>query len=63
MKQRLTVIARDVDLFCAKLNDGLAAVAILLGFFVVTMGVIRAQEIVTDVATSTPAFYQIAMEE
>ena len=63
MKQHLAAIARDVDLFCAKLNDGLAAIAILLGFLVATMCVIRAQDILADLATSTPAFYQSALEE
>ena len=48
MKDQLTAFARDVDAFCARLNSGLAAVAILLGFLVVTMSVIRAQDYIVD---------------
>ena len=48
MKDQLIAFARDVDAFCARLNSGLAAVAILLGFLVVTMSVIRAQDLVAE---------------
>lgn len=61
MKQHLTAFARDIDAFCAKLNDGLTAVAVLLGVVVVTLSVIRAAELMPDPTAPTPAFYQVTM--
>ena len=63
MKQHLNTLVRDADAFCSRLNDGLAAVAILLGFLVAMMAVIRGQEIMSDVSTSMPTVYQAAMAE
>lgn len=61
MKQHLTTFARDLDGLCAKLNDGLAAVAILLGCLVMVMLVVRAADITADHSALTPAFYQAAL--
>lgn len=61
MKDQLIAFARDVDAFCGRLNDGLTAVAILLGFLVVTMSVIRAQDFVVDPTDITPAMMQTAV--
>lgn len=55
MKRDLVQFARDINAFCARLNDGLTAVAILLGFLVVTVGAIRAQDIMPQVVAMVPA--------
>jgi len=60
MKDQLIAFARDVDAFCGRLNDGLTAVAILLGFLVVTMSMIRAQDFVADPTDITAATMQTA---
>ncbi len=57
MKRQLFAFARDLDALCARTNEGLTAVAILLGFLVMTMSVIRAQDIVPDMLTSIPSDY------
>lgn len=57
MKRQLIAFARDLDAFCARMNDGLTAVAVLLGFLVMTMSVIRAQDFVPDMLTSLPVDY------
>ena len=61
MKDQLIAFARDVDTFCGRLNDGLTAVAILLGFLVVTMSVIRAQDLVPDAMVMVPPVVQAAV--
>lgn len=61
MKQRLVSRVRNFDAFCARLNDGLTAVAILLGFAVMTMSVVRAQEMMPDLFYPMPPGYQLAM--
>lgn len=61
MKDQLIAFARDVDTFCGRLNDGLTAVAILLGFLVVTMSVIRAQDLVPEAMVSIPPVVQAAV--
>lgn len=58
MKNHLTALARDVDAFCARLNDGLAAVAILLAFLVLTVAVIR----VADYLPQTPVSMQTTFQ-
>jgi hypothetical protein len=55
MKRELVQFARDVNSFCARLNDGLTAVAVLLGLLVVTVGAIRAQDFMPQVAAAIPA--------
>jgi hypothetical protein len=57
MKRHLTAFARDLDARCGRMNDGLTAVAVLLGFLVLTMSVIRAQDFVPEVLASVPADY------
>jgi hypothetical protein len=61
MKQRFTAFLRAVDAYCARLNDGLTAVAILLGFTVMTMSVIRAQEFLPQALALLPAGYQMPL--
>jgi hypothetical protein len=61
MKDQLIAFARDVDTFCGRLNDGLTAVAILLGFLVVTMSVIRGQDLVPDTMLTVPPVVQAAV--
>jgi len=50
MKNDLVQFARDVNAFCARLNDGLTAVALILGLLVVTVGALRAQEFMPQMA-------------
>ena len=59
MKKHFGAFIRDLDAFCARLNDGLTAVAILLGFMVMTMSVIRAQEFFPQTLAMTPVDYEI----
>jgi len=61
MKQQLTEFVRDVDQFCARLNGGLTAVAIMLGFLVMVMSIIRAQDYMPDFITQLPSGYQLPM--
>ena len=63
MKRPLNALARDLDAFCSRMNDGLTAVAILLGFLVMTMSVIRAQEFLPSVLASMPADYAASAGE
>ena len=58
MKNHLTAFARDVDAFCARLNDGLAAVAILLAFLVLTVAVIRVADYLPQTPVSMPTTFQ-----
>jgi len=44
MKRRVTAFTHETEAFCARLNDGLTAVAILLGFLVAIMSVVRASD-------------------
>lgn len=50
MKHDLVQLAREINTFCARLNDGLTAVAVLLGLVVVTVGVFRAHTFVPQMA-------------
>jgi len=59
MKRQLIAFARDVDAFCARLNDGLTVIAILLGFVVMTASVLRAQDLMPDLATAVPMDYPL----
>ncbi len=59
MKRQLSAFARDLDTLCGRMNAGLTAVAILLGFLVMTMSVIRAQEFVPDVLGVSPVGYML----
>jgi hypothetical protein len=61
MKRHLTAFARDLDTFCARLNGGLTAVAILLGFLVMTMSVIRAQDLIPDLVAAVPSTYTLPL--
>jgi|HubBroStandDraft_2_1064218.scaffolds.fasta_scaffold597457_1 hypothetical protein len=63
MKRQLIAFARELDTFCGRMNDGLAAVAILLGFLVMTMSVIRAQDFMPEGLASVPADYSLAVGE
>jgi len=63
MKRQLIAFAREVDAFCARMNDGLAAVAILLGFLVMTMSVMRAQDFMPEGIAAAPADYSIPTGE
>jgi len=63
MKRQLIAFARELDTFCGRMNDGLAAVAILLGFLVMTMSVIRAQDFMPEVVASVPANYTLSVGE
>lgn len=61
MKHRLIALAREVDAFCARINDGLTAAALLLGFLVMTMAVIRAQDISAPVFAATPMTFESSL--
>ncbi len=52
MKHHLTALAHDIDAFCAKLNYGLTAVAIVLGFLVVATALVRAPDLVPGLYAS-----------
>ena len=45
---KITLFLKRVDRVCARMNAGLSAVAIVLGMMVVSMSVLRASEIATD---------------
>jgi hypothetical protein len=59
MKRQLVTFARDVDAFCARLNDGLTVIAILLGFLVMTVSVLRAQDAMPNLAAAVPMDYPL----
>lgn len=61
MKRNVNGFIRDLDAFCARLNDGLTAVAIILGFMVMTMSVIRAQELIPDNMPVAPESFQVPL--
>ena len=63
MKRPLNGLARELDAFCGRMNDGLMAVAVLLGFLVMTMSVIRAQELLPKLLASMPADYSVSAGE
>jgi hypothetical protein len=46
MTRRFSIIKSRADAFCAKLNDGLAAVAVVLAMVVVMVGTYRTVELV-----------------
>jgi hypothetical protein len=50
MKHDLVQFAREINTFCARLNDGLTAVAVLLGLVVVTVGVFRVHQFAPPMA-------------
>ncbi len=52
MKHQLATFAHDIDAFCAKLNDGLTAVAVLLGFLLLVMAVARAPDFAPGLSAS-----------
>jgi hypothetical protein len=54
MKDDLVQFAREINAFCARLNDGLTAVAVLLGLVVVTVGMFRAHQFVPQMAAMAP---------
>lgn len=60
MKNQLVAFVRDIDAFCGRLNAGLTAVAILLGFLVMTMSMIRAQDLVPEMSMTVPVDYQLS---
>ena len=62
MKRELMEMAREVNTFCARLNDGLTAVAILLAFLVVTVGAIKAQDFAPQAPTMMSADNQQPLE-
>lgn len=62
MKRELVEMAREIDAYCARLNAGLNAVAILLAFLVVTMGAIRAQDFAPQPTGMIPSGYQQVAE-
>lgn len=59
MKEQLAHGARNLDAFCAKMNDGLTAVAVMLGFLVMVMAIIRAEQITPDLFSPLPSDVQI----
>jgi hypothetical protein len=61
MKRNLSALIREVDSFCARLNAGLTAVAILLGFMVMTMSMIKAQEFIPQGVELFPTDYEIPL--
>jgi len=63
MKRQLIAFARDLDTLCGRMNAGLSAVAILLGFLVMTVSVIRAQEFAPEVLGTTPTDYTLTLGE
>lgn len=63
MKRQMSSFARHVDAFCAKVNDGLTVVAILLGFLVMTASVLRTQDFMPDLFATAPMDYPQPAEE
>ena len=61
MKQRLTTFAYEIDALCAELNHGLTAIAVVVGFFVLAMSVVRLEELAPDFLVPGTS-YQLAAE-
>ncbi len=61
MKAVLIAKARDLDAFCAKLNGGLTAVAVLLAFAVMTMSVVRVQQTIPGFFHPLDSGYELSM--
>lgn len=58
MKQTLIALAHDVDAFCARMNSGLAAVAIVLGVLVAALAVFRAEQVMPTLMDNVASAYQ-----
>ncbi|HVA14912.1 MAG TPA: hypothetical protein VNF99_16825 [Stellaceae bacterium] len=54
---KITLFLKRVDGFCARMNAGLSAVAIVLAAMVVSMSVIRASDIAIDLGANAPVPY------
>ncbi len=61
MKRNLLTFAHDLESFCARLNDGLTAVAVLLAFMVMTMAIVRAQDFMPNALATVPSGYQLTL--
>lgn len=61
MKENLSAFARNVDMFCARMNSGLGAVAIVLSILVAASAVIRAQDYMPTSIADLPFGYQAAL--
>lgn len=48
MKKELQTIVAEIDAFCARLNDGLVAVAIILGFVTGFLMVVHAPALMSQ---------------
>ena len=62
MKQTLITLAHDVDAFCARMNSGLAAVAIVLGVLVAALGLFRAEQVMPTLMNNVASGYQLTPE-
>lgn len=62
MKQTLIAIAHDVDAYCARMNNGLAAVAIVLGILVAAAAVFRAEQVMPTLMDNIASDYQLTPE-
>jgi hypothetical protein len=56
--RQLAILLKRVDAFCARLNDGLAAVAFMLGVAVLTMATFRGPEFMPEL--TLPQFVLLA---
>ncbi len=62
MKETFRALTHDIDAFCARLNGGLAAVAIVLGAIVLTASVFRAQQIIPAVMDGIAATNSVILD-
>jgi hypothetical protein len=59
MKQNLIVFAREVNAFCARMNSGLAAVAVVLSVTVAALAAERAQQLVPQISNAVTSGTQV----
>ena len=62
MKQTLITFAHDVDAFCARMNNGLAAVAIVLGVLAAALAVFRAEQVMPTLIDNVASGSQLTPE-
>lgn len=63
MKQAFLTFARDVDAFCNRMNNGLVAVAIVLGVLAFALALVRAQQCLPTLMDSLVSSHQLTMEQ
>lgn len=61
MKQNLVSFARDVNAFCARMNSGLAAVAVVLSITVAALAAERAEQFVPQISDAVTSGMQVSI--